>query len=361
MRIVYLIDEDLETSKGVARKIESQLAVWRMHGNEVHLVGTRSPQTARGNPALKIAQHFRNCHVALETIKDYAPDLIYTRYIKYAPFFAKKLSKIAPYVVEINTNDVIEFGLKNAWHGLYNRLTRSAFLKRACAFISVTNELAQHRDFSRFRISTNVIGNGYAFPAERAQHEIGIQCGRHKAVFVGSPQMPWHGVDKVARLARMLPEFDFHIVGPSREELPVPDRELPNLIWHGELPVAEADKLMALSHVGISTLALHRNGMKEACPLKSRQYLSHGLPTIVGYKDPDLHGLGEWILELPNEENSVEMHISHIRSFIAKSHDCNRELLFERARERLDSVVKERLRLTFIDSAARRSLGTTRD
>lgn len=37
--------------------------------------------------------------------------------------------------------------------------------------------------------------------------------------------------------------------------------------------------------VCIGTLALHRKNMTEASPLKTREYLAHGFPVIIGYKD----------------------------------------------------------------------------
>ena len=36
---------------------------------------------------------------------------------------------------------------------------------------------------------------------------------------------------------------------------------------------------------GISSLALYRNGLSEGCSIKTRQYLSLGIPVLAGCKD----------------------------------------------------------------------------
>ena len=48
------------------------------------------------------------------------------------------------------------------------------------------------------------------------------------------------------------------------------------------------DGLIEKCHVGIGSLALFRNSMKEACTLKVREYWARGLPFVVGYEDTDL-------------------------------------------------------------------------
>ena len=37
---------------------------------------------------------------------------------------------------------------------------------------------------------------------------------RPRAVFAGSPELPWHGVDRLLELARAVPEVDFDLLGP---------------------------------------------------------------------------------------------------------------------------------------------------
>jgi hypothetical protein len=69
----------------------------------------------------------------------------------------------------------------------------------------------------------------------------------------------------------------------------------------------------------IYTLALERKNMKEACPLKVREYLSYGYPIVIGYEDTAFLGKDvDFILKLKGDksnESSVEL----MRHFIEKT------------------------------------------
>ena len=45
---------------------------------------------------------------------------------------------------------------------------------------------------------------------------------------------------------------------------------------------------MERAHLAVSTLALHRKQMRQACALKTREYVARGLPFVIGHEDPDL-------------------------------------------------------------------------
>ncbi len=44
------------------------------------------------------------------------------------------------------------------------------------------------------------------------------------------------------------------------------------------------------AHFAMSSLALSIKNMKEACTLKSREYIVRGIPFVYAYKDTDLNG-----------------------------------------------------------------------
>ena len=110
-----------------------------------------------------------------------------------------------------------------------------------------------------------------------------------RLVFIGTPGYSWHGVDKLVELARTFPDLHIDIVGydqlPEHEPLP------PNLTLHGYLNADGYRKVMAGCDLAISTLALYRKGMEEACPLKTRECLAYGLPMVLPYVDTDLKDL----------------------------------------------------------------------
>jgi len=61
-------------------------------------------------------------------------------------------------------------------------------------------------------------------------------------------------------------------------------------------------------HAGIGTLAAFRKGLKEASPLKVREYFARGFACIIGYEDTDLIEHNEfkpYYLQLPADESPV--------------------------------------------------------
>src|SRR5207249_11205578 len=66
----------------------------------------------------------------------------------------------------------------------------------------------------------------------------------------------------------------------------------------------------------LGSLALHRNGMNEASPLKVGTYLACGLPVIIGYRDTRFPDGAPFLLNIGNHENNVGSSIPRIESFV---------------------------------------------
>jgi hypothetical protein len=104
--------------------------------------------------------------------------------------------------------------------------------------------------------------------------------------------------------------------------------------------------------VGISTLALHRKNMNEACPMKVRQYLAQGLPVLAASYDTDIQSDQCFYLQLPNCEENIRPHARDIIDFIQSV--FGRYAIREKAREfaiaNLAVEMKEVKRLNFLRS-----------
>ena len=89
--------------------------------------------------------------------------------------------------------------------------------------------------------------------------------------------------------------------------------------------------------------------MHEASPLKVREYLALGLPTIIGYKDTDFPQGAPFLLELPNVENNVDFAADAILRFVEewKNKRVPRSEVLH-----LDLKKKERERLRFLKEVA---------
>jgi glycosyltransferase involved in cell wall biosynthesis len=285
-----------------------------------------------------------------ETIVRLAPDVVYTRYALPFPGVERAFGSVCPYIVEINSDDLVEYGLKSKITGLYNRLFRKSFLGHAKGLCFISHEMSVSSSFNWYKGKTAVIANSiscdkYPFNAETGNDQVNI-C------FIGSPKQSWHGLDKIDTLCSRYPEWIFHIIGPDRKEYLVTREAAPdNVVFHGYLSGDEAKQLLMKMDVGISTLALHRKKIHEASPLKSRQYLAQGIPFISAYDDTDIKNI-ECVYQLPNTEMNVANNLDLIGDFVYKVYRniALREDARKYAEKEIDSYIVENKRLEFIKS-----------
>ena len=217
-------------------------------------------------------------------------------------------------VVEINTDDIRELAARGLIVRAYNRVNRRALLGRAGGLVAVTEELAELEAARGFRGAVVVIGNGLDAPAGGPAQAPATADGELRVVFVGLAQ-PWHGVDRLLEIACRLPHVHFDLVGVG----PI-DSAPANVTCHGVKAPGEYDELLVGAYAGVGPLALERAGLRDASPLKVRDYLLHGLPVVIAHRDPDLSGRGlPYVLELPPERDagadaaSIEMFLERVR------------------------------------------------
>jgi glycosyltransferase involved in cell wall biosynthesis len=359
MRIAYIsLHWPRPRSSGIGRKIEGQLTNWRQEGHTVHFFshhtrpisseelvpGENFEFDTPGGAFGRILTEINRCLAVLPLIKalrDFSPDLIYLRWGMYV-FPSYKIFQIAPVVIEINTNDVIQHEILGTLLSSYNRLTRCFYLSKAAGFVYISDELATSESFSTYHHPGIVIANGIDL-AENIPMDAPCNA-RPRLGFIGSPDMVWHGVDKLMRLALLCPEMDIDVIGIDRLD---DGRENPsNLFFHGYLDREKAKDALSRVDVGLGTLALHRINMNEASPLKTREYLAYGIPTIFPYKDSDLDNVSiDTILKIPNTEDNIEKNWKKIKEFTfqMRGKRVNRELIGSR----IGLKYKETTRLKF--------------
>jgi len=334
MKIAYLAELTLENQGGVIGKIFNQVKIWRKLGHEVKIfiraytngeykfpeycnVYSGIPNRRPEKPNL-IKGLLNKCLTHRKIAKDvidFNPDIIYYRYKIWYPFLIKDILSFTSYFVELNTDDIKETKLKGAFRYWYNKITRKLLLSNAAGLVCVTEEIAErNKKLSR---PTCVIGNGYDLSSVTP---IPAPCNiKPQIIFVGGGgNALWHGVDKIIVMANNLQEFTFHVVGPPRSQFSSYKSLPKNIYFHGYMTKEQLTNLYKIVDVAIGTLALHRNQMEEASPLKVREYLAYGIPVIIGYKDTDLKDENPAILRLPNRETNVVENIDTIREFVYK-------------------------------------------
>lgn len=348
---------------GVGNKLDQQIRLWQAGGHEARLfmhtsryapLSDTSTSLSTGlvpaevipyDSAGKLRTEINRAKAARELVagvRAYQPDVIYLRLAMYV-YPVHRLAEIAPVVGEINTNDLVQHKELGTVLSRYNRLTRGILLKRVSGLVSVSEELARDPSYAAFRKPMRVISNGIDLNTFRPLDAPNNETPR--MVFIGTPGYSWHGVDKLVELARRFPDLLIDIVGydqlPEYEPLPS------NLALHGYLGAESYRKVMAGCDLAISTLALYRKGMEEACPLKTRECLAYGLPMVLPYIDTDLQDLEcDFLLKIPNKEDNIQTHGQAIHDFAYRM----RGRRVDRKRvASIDQTAKEAERIRFFE------------
>ncbi len=340
---------------GVGKKLDRQIKIWQAGGHEARLFMHASgyepatdlvpaeviPYDSDGTISTELARS-RAARQLISAVRAWQPDIIYLRLAMYV-YPVHRLAEIAPLVGEANTNDLTQHEGLGKVYALYNRLTRGLLLRRLDGLVTVSGELAVSPAFARYRKPTRVIANGIDLdnfdPLPAPANPV------PRLAFIGNPGYLWHGVDKLATLARLVPDVCFDIIG--YDSLDGADPLPTNLYLHGYLSTSQYNKILGRADAAISSLALHRIGLEEASPLKSRECLALGLPLVLAYKDTDLCDLEtDFLLQIPNKEDNIRTHAAAIRNFAyqMRGKRVDRALIAS-----LDQKVKERQRVQFFE------------
>lgn len=170
------------------------------------------------------------------------------------------------------------------------RFLGQAGLRRVRGLVGVTQEIV---DYERGRVVGDrgsvpawVYPNGI-FPSRQAAED--HRSDIPELLFVASFFAPWHGLDLLlSGLEQDSAPCALHLVGAVPEALRSRCLADPRIRLHGFLDDVEIASLAASAWCGLSSFALERKGMFEACTLKVREYLDAGLPVYAQHRDTGL-------------------------------------------------------------------------
>ncbi|KKW78457.1 MULTISPECIES: glycosyltransferase [Acinetobacter] len=216
-------------------------------------------------------------------------DIILLRYSVHDPFLLAFLHKvlIPTYLVHhtLELPELNSLGVLGKCRGQADSLLGRACISRAAGIIGVTQEIVE---FEQTRIikkkeKTLVYPNGVFLESKLFNDN---RSDIPEILFVASYFFEWHGLDLLlVNLKNTDEKFILHVVGnveQADKELAINDNRV---IFHGQLTTKEINDLAQKCWVGLSSFALYRKGMHEACTLKVREYLSLGLPVYSGHRD----------------------------------------------------------------------------
>jgi len=307
MKIAYLIDSDPLVNTGVMQKIRQQSRYWVEKNHTIYLVSSKTMSIYDGDENILYTQKImdskfgkigtaisllHNAYYMKSLIKKIDIDILYMRHRLYMPFLYKIL-KSNKVVMEINSDEMVEYKLYSRVTYYYNLLTRNIFLRQIDAFVSVSNELKEKYKYLYKPIV--VIANGIDTKSYRV---INTKNNQPILVFIGTPNQSWQGLDKIKMMAEYFKKYQFYIIGTN-------GKDSQNLHYFGYLSNEEATKIINQCDIGIGTLSLYKKDLTEASPLKSRHYLACGLPLIYAYNDTDIPDDVAFKLKLENSEENL--------------------------------------------------------
>ncbi|MFT7155115.1 MAG: hypothetical protein ACI8Q1_000115 [Parvicella sp.] len=360
MNILYLAELDPIYEKGVYYKIIGQCNAWISKGHSVKLalITPDFPQLelpsyvevfkssfSIGLPHNFVFNYFRKTLMAgriKRRISHENIDILYFRQSIWFPGLGTILSACIS-IMEINTDDTSEMKYSSRFKRWVYFLFKNRTISYLDGLVAVTEELA--KKYRAYDKPVVVVSNGYDYSLLESKDNSKISLGKN-IIFVCS-NLPWHGLDKVLMLARHFTKYDFHLVGPNLQ-LAESNFKHGNLIYHGFLSKTELNDIYERMDIGIGSLSLYLYELTEACPLKTREYLAHGLPVVLGYKDSDISDSDEFALNLGSFPNNVLDNLDRIEEFIDSWK--GRSIPTVEVKERIDYQMKEDQRLLFFTS-----------
>lgn len=235
------------------------------------------------------------------------PNIIYIRDTQYFFNLYSQLAKIAPTFVEIQTDIISEYKITNFKLYIIENILKRRYFKNISGFICITDEILQIE--KKFNDKPGyVLGNGINKDEIKFISKVNDN-GYINLLFIGSPNMAWHGVDRLInsyKNAVNKNKFMIHIVGYENNY----NVNNNNIKFYGFInDKNKINELFSISDLGIGTLALYKKNMNEAAPLKVRQYLAKGLPVVIGYDDVDLKIDLPFVLKVKNDNSNINFNL----------------------------------------------------
>ena len=161
-----------------------------------------------------------------------------------------------------------------------------ASLRLARGVIGVTPEILSY-EVARVAWAGGVAlsyPNGISFDNDSLAED--LRSSEPEILFVAGYFSPWHGLDRLLKsLRRSDRNFILHLVG----DVCAQDRSMASgdsrVRLHGPLNGPQIKKLSSCCWLGLSSFALDRKGMQQACTLKVREYLRNGLPVYADHQE----------------------------------------------------------------------------
>jgi hypothetical protein len=185
-------------------------------------------------------------------------------------------------------------------------------LGRVHGIVGVTDEI-RHYELGRIgrQVTSRTISNGIDVDRVPLTGFRPFRGDVLHLLFVASTHVPWHGTDRVLaalRRHRGPPHVVLHLVGggSGAPAGTIEQGESTTIRHHGPLHGDELDRVCRAVTLAFGSLALHRKRLRQACTLKTREYIARGLPFALAYDDVDVPP-SPFALQLPPGDAPIEL------------------------------------------------------
>lgn len=204
-------------------------------------------------------------------------------------------------------------------------------LKHVSGVVGVTREIAEHEQ-KRCDSHCAVIEYPNGIDVDNVKCYPDERGGCPKFVMIASRFNLWHGIDLLFQaFGESRVDCELYVVGHISDELSDMASEDSRIRFLGSLEQEALAKVVAQCDVGLSSFAMHRFDMTEACTLKVRGYLASGLAVLAGHRDVafDLH--------FPFYRNA-DVSLDALAEYAIECRDFSRESIREASRPFIDKV-----------------------
>jgi hypothetical protein len=198
--------------------------------------------------------------------------------------------------------------------------TGREILSYAKAGIAVTTEIAAYENSRAGKAyCKHVLGNAvYASVLPRIKKVLSTDTNKLRCIFVAGHANNWHGIDRAIQgMGAYKGTYDIsliyvgkvlHTVKEQVEALGLSSK----VVFAGMCEKDKLEELMLNTDLAISTLALHRIPLKQGSVLKTREYLLHGVPTLIGYEDEELEAdtlLNKYLIKAGANDTPIDFEL----------------------------------------------------
>jgi glycosyltransferase involved in cell wall biosynthesis len=275
------------------------------------------PISAPGSPSVqKALLPFQVWSKLKNRLSEYSA--VITRWTIPSPTFLNFVRR-QPVFTEHHSKELEEIALNYGLKPFVRRIMETTYgphiLRATHGIIGVTDEIRRYElDRAGRKLPSLVLPNGISLEGIPFKPPSVFNGKSFRLAFVSSQFAPWHGLDRLLEGLRIWrsrsPLLTLHLIGrlTPAQKATIQRMGLAEMVRiHGVLYGSDLDEVLSGCHLAIGSLAVHRNGLREACVLKVREYTARGLPFVIAYDDPDLPAGLPWVLKIPADESPVEI------------------------------------------------------